>query len=179
MHDPLPADLRAANERYAAAWGERAELPRRPARRLAVLTCMDARVDPTRALELAEGDAHVIRNAGGVASDDALRSLVISNRLLGTTTAYVIGHTECGMVSFTNDELYAQLEAEGVDARWLDFLPFREIAASVAESVRRLRSTPLLPRDYVVEGFVFDVRTGRIEPLATAVADPIADTPGR
>jgi carbonic anhydrase len=166
--DPLPADLREANDSYVASWGDRATLERKPARRLAILACMDARVDPARALGLAEGDAHVIRNAGGVASDDALRSLVISNRLLGTETAYVVGHTQCGMISFTNEELYAQLEQEGVDARWLDFLPFKEIETSVVMSVRRLRTTPLLPVDYRVEGFVFDVVTGRLEPVDVA-----------
>ena len=166
MSDGLPADLRAANDRYAAEWGEKAFLERRPARRLAMLTCMDARVDPARALGLEEGEAHVIRNAGGVATDDALRSLVISNRLLGTTTAYVIGHTQCGMVSFTNEELYSHLAREGVDARWLDFQPFQEIEASVRASMRRLRSTPLLPADYRVEGFVLDVATGRLQPVA-------------
>jgi carbonic anhydrase len=165
MPGPLPKDLRAANDRYAAMWGDKASLPRKPARQLAVLTCMDARIFPAQLLGLAEGDAHVIRNAGGVATDDALRSLVISNRLLGTETAYVIGHTQCGMISFTNEELYAHLEADGVDGRWLDFLPFKEIEASVADSVRRLRSSALLPRDYRVEGFVFDVETGRIEPV--------------
>jgi len=163
--DPLPNDLREANDRYAAEWGDKASLERKPARRLAVLTCMDARVDPARAFGLEEGDAHVIRNAGGVATEDALRSLVISNRLLGTDTGYVVGHTQCGMVSFTNDDLYAHLEQEGVDARWLDFLPFKEIEASVCASVRRLRSTPLLPSGYRVEGFVFDVSTGRVEPV--------------
>jgi carbonic anhydrase len=165
MSDGLPADLRAANERYAAEWGEKAFLERRPARALALLACMDARVDPARALGLAEGAAHVIRNAGGVATDDALRSLVISNRLLGTKTAYVIGHTKCAMVSFTNEELYSQLERDGVDARWLDFEPFGEIEGSVNASVRRLRATPLLPDDYRVEGFVFDVSTGRLRPV--------------
>lgn len=165
MHDPLPKDLRHANDRYAETWGEKASLERKPTRRLAVLTCMDARVDPARVLGLEEGNAHVIRNAGGVASDDALRSLVISNRLLGTDTAYVIGHTQCGMIKFTNEELYTQLEGEGVDARWLDFLPFTEIEASVTLSVRRLRWSPLLPPDYRVEGFVFDVATGRLEPV--------------
>lgn len=165
MEDPLPADLRAANDAYAAAWGDKASLPRKPARQLAVLTCMDARIFPAQALGLTEGDAHVIRNAGGVATEDALRSLVISNRLLGTQTAYVLGHTQCGMLSFTNDELYKQLEREGLDARWLDFLPFKEIEASVAASVQRLRASPLLPDDYRVEGFVFDVETGRIEPV--------------
>ena len=162
---PLPQDLQEANDAYAAAWGDKASLARKPARRLAILTCMDARVDPSRALGLQEGDAHVIRNAGGVATDDALRSLVISHRLLGTDTAYVVGHTECGMISFTNEELYAELEGEGVDARWLDFLPFKEIEASVVASVRRLQETPLLPSGYRVEGFVFDVATGRLEPV--------------
>ena len=165
MPGSLPRDLRERNDRYAAAWGDRAALARTPARRLALLTCMDARVDPVGALGLELGDAHVIRNAGGVATDDALRSLVISNRLLGTETAYVIGHTQCGMVSFTNDDLYGQLEGEGVDARWLDFLPFKEIEASVAASVARLRESPLLPDGYVVEGFVFDVATGRLAPV--------------
>ncbi len=168
MSDPLPHELRAANDDYAATWGEKASLPRKPARQLAVLTCMDARIFPAQALGLKEGDAHVIRNAGGVATEDALRSLVISNRLLGTTTAYVLGHTQCGMLSFTNDELYSQLEQEGLDARWLDFLPFKEIEASVVSSVQRLRASPLLPTEYRVAGFVFDVETGRIEPVETA-----------
>jgi carbonic anhydrase len=126
---------------------------------------MDARVEPLRALGLDLGDAHVIRNAGGVASDDAIRSLVISNRLLGTNTAFVIGHTECGMISFTNEDMYTQLEHEGVDARWLDFLPFKEIEASVRASVVRLRETPLLPDDYAVHGFIYGVHTGKLEPV--------------
>ena len=165
MRDPLPHDLREANEAYATAWGEKATLARKPRRRLALLTCMDARVDPVRALGLTEGDAHVIRKAGGVATDDALRSLVISNRLLDTETAYVIGHTQCGMLSFTNDDLYRQLGQEGVDARWLDFLPFREIEASVVASVERLRASTLFPDGYGVEGFILDVTTGRLEPV--------------
>ena len=168
MADPLPQDLREANDRYAGAWGEKASLAREPARRLAVLTCMDARVDPAHALGLEEGDAHVIRNAGGVATDDALRSLVISNRLLGTDTAYVVGHTQCGMISFTNEELYTRLEHEGVEARWLDFLPFTEIKASVRASVLRLRETPLLPDEYRVEGFLLDLATGRLQPVEAA-----------
>ena len=165
MRDPLPPDLREANDGYAAAWGEKASLARKPRRRLALLTCMDARVDPVQALGLEEGDAHVIRNAGGVATDDALRSLVISNRLLDTESAYVIGHTQCGMLSFTNDDLYRRLGREGIDARWLDFLPFKEIEASVVASVERLRASTLLPDGYRVEGFVLDVATGRLEPV--------------
>jgi carbonic anhydrase len=160
----LPDDLLRANELYSEQFTQRG-LPRQPSRRLAVLTCMDARVEPLRALGLELGDAHVIRNAGGVATDDAVRSLVISNRLLGTTTAYVIGHTECGMISFTNEEMYAHLERDGVDARWLDFLPFKEIEAAVRASVVRLRETPLLPDDYDVQGFIYGVHTGRLEPV--------------
>jgi len=160
----LPDPLARANERFAASLDGRS-LSRVPAHKLAVLTCMDARVEPLRVLGLDLGDAHVIRNAGGVATDDALRSLVISNRLLGTTTAYVIGHTECGMITFTNDDLYAQLEHDGVDARWLDFLPFTTIETSVRESVMRLRASPLLPDDYLVQGFVYSVETGLLEPV--------------
>ena len=164
MPPSLPDDLARANERYSEGF-EQKGLPRAPARRLAVLTCMDARVEPLRALGLDLGDAHVIRNAGGVATDDALRSLVISNRLLGTNVAFVIGHTECGMITFTNEDMYSHLEHEGLDARWLDFLPFKEIEASVRASVVRLRETPLLPDDYRVEGFVYGVHTGKLEPV--------------
>ena len=160
----LPDTLARANERFAESLDGRG-LSRIPAHRLAVLTCMDARVEPLRMLGLDLGDAHVIRNAGGVATEDALRSLVISNRLLGTTTAYVIGHTECGMITFTNDELYVQLEHDGIDARWLDFLPFTTIESSVRASVVLLRETPLLPDDYTVQGFVYDVATGLLEPV--------------
>ena len=157
-------ELVANNEAYSAQF-DKGELPLPPAKKVAVVACMDARLDPARVLGLEEGDAHVIRNAGGVATDDALRSLVISNRLLGTDTAYVVGHTQCGMISFTNEELYTHLEHDGVEARWLDFLPFTEIEASVRASVLRLRETPLLPDEYRVEGFVLDVATGRLEPV--------------
>ena len=158
-------ELREANERYAAGF-DKGSLPLPPARRLAVLTCMDARIDPAKALGLEEGDAHVIRNAGGLASDDAVRSVVISNALLGTTEAVVIGHTDCGMVTFTNETLRAKLREErGVDAEHLDFQPFSELHERVRSSVRRLRETPLLPDDFGVTGFVYDVTTGRLEPV--------------
>ena len=158
-------ELREANERYAAGF-DKGSLPMPPARRLAVLTCMDARIDPAKALGLEEGDAHVIRNAGGLASDDAVRSVVISNALLGTTEAVVIGHTDCGMVTFTNETLRAKLREErGVDAAHLDFQPFSDLHERVRSSVRRLRETPLLPDDFGVTGFVYDVTTGRLEPV--------------
>jgi carbonic anhydrase len=160
---PVLEEIRTANERYAADF-DKGELPLPPARRFAVLTCMDARIDPARALGLEEGDAHVIRNAGGLASDDAVRSVVISQALLGTQEVIVVGHTDCGMETFTNDALRDKLlEERGVDATHIDFQPFPSVRERVAASVRRLRETPLLPEDYGVRGFVYDVRSGRLE----------------
>ncbi len=158
-------EIRAANQAYATSF-EKGDLPMPPGRRFAVLTCMDARLDPARALGLEEGDAHVIRNAGGLATDDAVRSVVISHTLLGTQEVVVIGHTDCGMLTFTNDDLRTTLrETRGVDAEHLDFQPFADVHERVGSSVRRLRETPLLPGDYGVTGFVYDVATGRIEPV--------------
>jgi carbonic anhydrase len=159
-------EIREANDRYAASF-QKGDLPMPPGRRFAVLTCMDARIDPARALGLEEGDAHVIRNAGGIASDDAVRSVVISHALLGTREALVIGHTDCGMLTFTNEDLRAKLRDErGVDTEHLDFQPFPDIAERVRSSVRRLRESPLLPDDYGVQGFVYDVASGRIEAVS-------------
>ena len=156
-------EIREANERYADGF-DKGELPMPPGRRFAVLTCMDARLDPAKALGLEEGDAHVIRNAGGLATDDAVRSVVISHTLLGTRAAVVIGHTDCGMLTFTNDDLRSRLRDErGVDATHVDFQPFPEVHERVRASVRRLRETPLLPDGYEVDGFVYDVATGRIK----------------
>ena len=152
-----------ANRRYAASFEPR---PNVVARGLAVLTCMDARLDPARALGLGEGDAHVIRNAGGVASDDAIRSLVISHWRLGTRDALVIGHTDCGMATFSDEELHRRL-AEQTDAETsnLRFLTFTDVEERVRESVRVLRASPLFPRDYRVAGAVFDVATGLLRVL--------------
>ena len=158
--------LRSANEAYAAGF-TKGDLPMPPRRRLAVVTCMDARIDPAKALGLDEGDAHVIRNAGGVVSDDALRSLVISHWLQGTQEAVVIGHTDCGMVTFTTDRLRARLADEaGADASGIDFLTFPDVSASVAESVRRVRESELLPDSFAVHGFVYDVHTGALREVS-------------
>jgi carbonic anhydrase len=158
-------EVRAANESYASGF-DKGDLPMPPARRFAVLTCMDARIDPARALGLEEGDAHVIRNAGGIATDDAVRSLVISHHLLGTREAFVIGHTDCGMLTFDNDGLRDTLrERQGVDATHIDVQPFPDVAARVAASVRRARESGLLPDDFALHRFVCDVATGRMEPV--------------
>jgi carbonic anhydrase len=158
----------AANERYAAGFAK-GDLAMPPARRVAVLACMDARLDPARALGLDEGDAHVIRNAGGRASDDALRSLVISQQLLGTREVIVLHHTDCGMATFTNDDLRGRLrETFGVDASGTDFLPFSDLEQSVRDDVATIRSSPLIPADVSVTGYVYDVRTGRLAEVVSA-----------
>jgi carbonic anhydrase len=154
-----------ANAAYAAAF-DKGELPLPPARRFAIVTCMDARLDPARYAGLSEGDAHVIRNAGGIVTDDALRSLVISHWLLGTQEAFVIGHTDCGMETFSDDQLRGRLADEaGADASSVDFHAFPAVRDRVRQSLERVRATDLLPDTYAVSGFVYDVRTGRLEPV--------------
>jgi carbonic anhydrase len=152
-------EVKSANEKYAASFGK-GSLPMPPGRAFAVVTCMDARLDPAKFLGLEEGDAHVIRNAGGVVSDDALRSLIISHNLLGTQEAIVIGHTDCGMLTFTNDDIHAKL---GPDSESIDFLPFPDAAQRVRESVQTIASSPLLPDSFKATGFVYNVETGRLE----------------
>lgn len=171
-----------ANESYARAFGTKGELTIPPSRQMAILTCMDARLDPAAFAGLAEGEAHVIRNAGGRASDDAIRSLVISHKLLGTNDWYVIHHTDCGMLTFTNEQMgdlleasldTAELRPEGwrdvgagpgsPEGRRIDWLAFTDLAESVREDVAHIRSHPLVPGDITVTGFIYDVRTGRLE----------------
>ena len=158
-------EVKTANERYASGFAK-GGLPMPPGRRFAIVTCMDARLDPAKYAGLEEGDAHVIRNAGGVVSDDALRSLVISHWLLGTQEALVIGHTDCGMLTFTNDVLHQKLEDAGADASEIDFLPFPHLEGSVAESVKRIRETHLLPDSFGARGFVYDVKSGKLNEVA-------------
>ena len=165
----LRDEILAANERYASSFSK-GQLPMPPARRFAVVTCMDARLDPAKFLGLAEGDAHVIRNAGGIVTDDALRSLVISHWLLGTQEALVIGHTDCGMLTFTNDQLRRKLADEaGADASGIDFHPFASLEDRVAESVRRIRESNLLPDSFGASGFVYDVAAGQLREVAVPV----------
>ena len=183
-------EVLAANRAYADTFGARAELPLPPARRIAILTCMDARLDPAGYAGLSEGDAHVIRNAGGRASDDAIRSLVISYKLLGTAEWFVIHHTHCGMEFFT-DEVIRGLLAQSLEtaalgpngfynvgrgpgsteAAYIDWLTIADQSGSVTDDVRRIRSHPLVPSSIAIYGFIYDVRTGLLAevPEATAV----------
>ncbi|MDQ3708725.1 MAG: carbonic anhydrase [Actinomycetota bacterium] len=156
------------NRRYAATFDE-GGLPMPPAHKVAILTCMDARLHPERFLGLAIGDAHVIRNAGGRASDDALRSLIISSQLLGTREYLVIHHTDCGMLTFSNDDLHSKLAAEtGADASAIDFLPFGDLEDSVRDDVRRIGQNPFIPTDIPVTGYIYDVDTGELTAVGTA-----------
>jgi carbonic anhydrase len=176
----LPEVLKA-NEAYAENFGEKGKLPLPPGRRFAILTCMDARLDPAKYAGLSEGDAHVIRNAGGRASDDAIRSLVISYKLLGTREWFVVHHTDCGMQLFTDeimaDLLDKSLEIATVDekgwhdhghgpgsvhGRFVKWHTIKDLDASVVEDVQRIRSHPLVPANIPVYGYVYDVRSGRL-----------------
>jgi carbonic anhydrase len=148
-------------ERYAETF-DRGELPMPPAKRVAILACMDARVNPYGLLGLGEGDAHVIRNAGGVVTDDAIRSLAISQRLLGTEEIVLIHHTDCGMLSFKDDDFRRQVEQEtGVKPPWAAEA-FDDLEQDVRQSIARIETSPFLPAKDKVRGFVYDVESGRL-----------------
>jgi carbonic anhydrase len=174
-------EVLAANARYANSFGDKANLAMPPGRRFAVLTCMDARLDPAKFAGLAEGDAHVIRNAGGRASDDAIRSLVISYKLLGTREWFVIHHTNCGMEFFTDDVMRgllaksletAALDASGfhdigkgpgsTEGEFIDWLTIKDQPKSVTADVRRIRTHPLVPKGIPIYGYIYDVKTGKL-----------------
>ncbi len=174
-------DVLSANASYANSFGDKANLPMPPGRRFAILTCMDARLDPAKFAGLAEGDAHVIRNAGGRASNDAIRSLVISYKLLGTHEWFVIHHTNCGMEYFTNEVMRgllansletAALDASGfhdtgkgpgsTEGEFIDWLTIKDQPKSVTADVRRIRNHPLVPKEIPIYGYIYDVRTGSL-----------------
>ncbi|MGA8268509.1 MAG: carbonic anhydrase [Candidatus Acidiferrales bacterium] len=175
------SEVLGANAKYSADFGERAKLAVPPARRFTILTCMDARLDPAKFAGLAEGDAHVIRNAGGRASDDAIRSLVISYKLLGTREFFVIHHTECGMGYFSNEVMRgllassletAELTPQGFRdvgkgpgsraGEFVEWLTFKEPKQAVLDDVLRIRSHPLIPKSIPVYGFIYDVKSGKL-----------------
>ena len=154
-------EVTSANAQYADGF-TKGDLPMPPGRRFAVVTCMDARLDPAKFLGLEEGDAHVIRNAGGLVNDETLRSLVISHHLLGTQEAIVIGHTDCGMITFTNDDIHAKL---GPESESIDFQPFPDVDARVRQSMETIAGAPLLPDSFSATGFVYEVETGKLRPV--------------
>ena len=180
-------EVLAANQRYAADFGDKERLAMPPARHFAILTCMDARLDPAKFAGLAEGDAHVIRNAGGRASDDAIRSLVISYKLLGTQEWFVIHHTNCGMEFFTNEVMRGLLAnsletaaltekgfqdvGKGPGSRageFIEWLTIRDQGRSVRDDVQRIREHPLVPKKITLYGYVYDVKSGRLHEVPEA-----------
>ncbi|HZK73253.1 MAG TPA: carbonic anhydrase [Clostridia bacterium] len=149
------------NEGYAKSF-TKGDLPMLPAKHLAVLACMDARLDVHKILGLHEGEAHVIRNAGGVATDDAIRSIVISQRLLGTNEIVLLHHTDCGMLTFKDDELKGKIEAEVGIRPAFALEAFSSLEDDVAQSIGRIKASPFIPNKSSVRGFVYDIRTGRL-----------------
>lgn len=180
-------EVLSANKAYSENFGDKGDLPMPPGRKFAILTCMDARIDVGQLAGLKEGDAHVIRNAGGRASDDAIRSLIISYKLLGTQEWFVIHHSDCGMETFTNEIMHgllsqslqtAKLEGgnwidvgKGTGSRagkFIEFLTIQDQAQSVCDDVERIRNHPLVPRDIPIYGFIYDVKTGLLNEVAQA-----------
>jgi carbonic anhydrase len=158
-------DLLANNETYVASF-DKADLPVPPSRQLAVISCMDARLNMYAMLGLAEGEAHIIRNAGGVVTDDTIRSLAISQRLLGTREIILIHHTGCGMLGFTDDEFRSAIEKEtGIRPAWAAEA-FSDLDADVHQSIARIKASPFLPHTDAVRGFVYEVETGRLREIA-------------
>jgi carbonic anhydrase len=157
-------ELLTANTTYAETFAGPLPLP--PARQVAVVACMDARLDPQRVLGLAEGDAHVIRNAGGVVTDDVIRSLAISQRLLGTTEIVLVHHTDCGMLTFRDEEFRGAIEQEVGQRPVWHSEAFSELEADVRASIARIHESPFVLRNDSVRGFVFDIATGRLSEVA-------------
>ncbi len=152
-------------EEYAAQF-DKGDLPLPPAKRVAVLACMDARLNPYGILGLEEGDAHVIRNAGGVVTDDEIRSLAISQRLLGTEEIILIHHTDCGMVTFKDEDFREQLRQEtGLKPHW-SAETFGDCGEDVRQSIARIKASPFIPKKDSVRGFIYDVKTGRLDEVA-------------
>jgi carbonic anhydrase len=158
-------DFLAADEDYARNF-TKSGTPMPPAKKVAIVACMDARIETGRLLGLEEGDAHVIRNAGGVVTDDVIRSLAISQRLLGTTEIVLIHHTDCGMLTFSDDELKAEIEQDTGLRPSFALEAFSDLQGDVRQSVRRIQSSPFVPRKDNIRGFVYDVETGQLNEVA-------------
>jgi carbonic anhydrase len=171
-------ELLKNNETYSRTF-DKADLPLPPARGVAVVACMDARLHPAKILGLEVGDAHVIRNAGGAVTDDAIRSLLISQRLLGTREIILIHHTDCGMLTFTDDAVKTQVEAETGVRPAFALEAFPELDEDVRQSIARIKTSPLIPHRDQVRGFVYDVRTGGLREVAAAGEAAPAGSAGR
>jgi carbonic anhydrase len=184
---PIVKQVLSANDHYVRTFGDKGELPMPPARHFAILTCMDARLDPAKYAGLSEGDAHVIRNAGGRVTDDAIRSLVISHKLLATNEWFVIHHTNCGMETFTGEVMRGLLEQSldtaaldesgwrdvgktpgSTEGEFIDWLTIDDQERSIVRDVRRLRSHPLVPGYIPIHGYLYDVATGRLRDIPAA-----------
>jgi carbonic anhydrase len=184
---PIEKEVLSANDSYARSFGEKAKLAMPPARGFAILTCMDARLDPAKYGGLREGDAHVIRNAGGRVTDDAIRSLVISHKLLGTNEWFVIHHTNCGMETFDDRTMRSLLEQSldtavldtsgwrdvgktpgSTDGEFIDWLTIEDQERSIVRDTKRLRAHPLVPPYIPIHGYLYDVATGRLREIAAA-----------
>jgi carbonic anhydrase len=159
-------ELLANNESYVDGFGDKAELPLPPGRKTAVVACMDARLNVYGALGLKEGDAHVIRNAGGVVTDDAIRSLAISQRLLGTEEILLIHHTDCGMLTFHDDDFKASIEQDtGIRPAWAAEA-FSDLDSDIKQSIARIKASPFIPHKSSVRGFVYEVETGKLREVS-------------
>ena len=155
-------DLLANNDAYVTSFGDKGDLPLPPGKKAAIVACMDARLNVYGALGLQEGDAHVIRNAGGVVTDDAVRSLAISQRLLGTEEIILIHHTGCGMLTFTDDDFKRSIEEDtGIRPEWAAEA-FGDLDADVRQSIARIKASPFIPHKDAIRGFVYEVETGRL-----------------
>src|SRR3981081_2420221 len=161
-------ELLRNNEKYAKSF-TKGDLPMPPGKHLAVLACMDARLDVHKILGLEEGDAHIIRNAGGVATDDAIRSLVISQRLLGTNEIILIHHTDCGMLTFSDDQVKASIANEVGIRPHFALEAFSDLTDDVRQTIARIKSSPFIPKKDKIRGFVYDVKTGRLDEVAERV----------
>ena len=154
-------EIQSANEEYADQFAK-GDLPMPPGRKFAVVACMDARLDPARVLGLEEGDAHVIRNAGGVVTDDEIRSLAISQRLLGTEEIVLIHHTDCGMLTFSDDDFKRSIQEDtGIKPEWAAEA-FGDLDEDVRQSIARIKASPFIPRKDGIRGFVYEVETGKL-----------------
>jgi carbonic anhydrase len=165
----VTSDLVRNNDSYARSF-KKGDLPLPPAKHVAVLACMDARLDVHKILGLQEGDAHVIRNAGGAATDDAIRSLAISQRLLGTKEIVLIHHTDCGMLTFKDDDLKSQIETETGIRPAFALEAFADLDKDVRQSISRIQASPFIPHKSSIRGFVYDVRTGRLNEVGVPAA---------